>query len=158
MSKSLGADLRELAAAPITRIRVNTHSDSYFFSEFDDSDLIELWKNYLLTVELKKVKEPIFKNSFKRRNKILGGWGRSVIFTTENGGEPFYLIIYRDGTVRFDKKHKYTAISSGECPLDITCRESIKRHGEFEEQPCIINKTIVFLSDLNNDLSNRRYL
>lgn len=122
--------LYELLTASITRIRVNVHNDSYYFTELCDRDLIELWANYLRTLEIKKIPKPIFINLFKRWI-ILGGWSRDVIFMIENANEPVYLTFYHDGMICFNK-HKCRAVSSSECPLDITCKESVKRHGEFE--------------------------
>ena len=121
--------LCELADSAITKIGIAKANGIYIdYSEFDDSDLIELWKNYLSTVKLKKYKETIF-TRFKQR-KILGGNHYRVSFTIENTAEPYYLCFFRDRIYRLNDENEYRIKSSGECPHNITYKESSKRNGE----------------------------
>lgn len=120
--------LRELADSPISKIGIAAANGIYIhFTEFDDSDLIELWKNYLPTVKLKKYRETIF-TKFKQR-KLLGGIHYRVSFTIENTAEPYYLFFFRDRVSRLNDDNEYRIISSGERPHNITYKESVRRHG-----------------------------
>ncbi len=124
---------RELAEASIVRIRANTRNDSPFFTEFDDLELIEMWKGYLRSLEVKKIPKPFFKikNPFWR-NRVIGGWGKYVFFSLKGEGKPVGLVFKRDGTITFGGR-EYRVVSGGKCPLDATCRELVKRHGEFAD-------------------------
>lgn len=94
-------------------------------------EFIEMWKGYLRSLEVEKIPKPFFKikNPFWR-NRVIGGWGRYVCFLVKGEREPVCLWFKRDGTISFGG-HEYRVVSGGKCPLDVTCRESVKRYGEF---------------------------
>lgn len=142
--------LREHSNSPVTKIGIAKANGIYIdFTEFDNSDLIELWKNYLSNVKLKRYRGTIF-TRFKQR-KLLGGTHYRVSFTIENTAELYYLFFFRDRIYRLNDENEYKIISNDENPLNITYKESSKRNGEVTID---CRRFDVSLSNLDEFISN----
>lgn len=112
------AGLDCLSNEQISKIRLQEAVDFTIYTEFDDEDLIELWKEFLYSIRAARL--------FKKSSVRTVGGGRRVDTTLDC---ETITIVFRDVNIMEYQQHNYYFESELDLPFEKTYRISIERHG-----------------------------